>query len=102
MLAILSGILGFATSGLPSILGFFQQRGDQKHERDMAKLQNEQAMAMAQANGMNFLRAGINIRQNGEVDAIRLHRPLFKRAHDFVIATSKRQMKISHFSVPIV
>ena len=49
MLAILSGILGFATSGLPSILGFFQQRGDQKHERDMAKLQNEQAMAMAQA-----------------------------------------------------
>lgn len=49
MLAILSGILGFATSGLPSILGFFQQRGDQKHERDMAKMQNEQAMAMAQA-----------------------------------------------------
>ena len=48
MLAILSGILGFATSGLPSILGFFQQRGDQKHERDMAKLQNEQQMAMAQ------------------------------------------------------
>ena len=48
MLAILSGILGFATSGLPSILGFFQQRGDQKHERDMAKLQNEQALLMAE------------------------------------------------------
>jgi hypothetical protein len=49
MFSIISGILGFATSGLPSLLGFFQQRGDQKHERDMAKLQNEQAMAMAQA-----------------------------------------------------
>jgi hypothetical protein len=49
MLSILSSILGFATAGLPSILGFFQQKGDQKHEREMAKLQNEQAMAMAQA-----------------------------------------------------
>ena len=49
MFSIISGILGFATSGLPSLLGFFQQRGDQKHERDMAKLQNEQQMAMAQA-----------------------------------------------------
>lgn len=49
MFALLSSVLGFATAGLPSILGFFQQKGDQKHERDMAKLQNEQAMAMAQA-----------------------------------------------------
>ncbi len=49
MFSIISGILGFATSGLPSLLGFFQQKGDQKHEREMAKLQNEQQMAMAQA-----------------------------------------------------
>jgi hypothetical protein len=47
--SLLSSVLGFATAGLPSILGFFQQKGDQKHERDMAKLQNEQQMAMAQA-----------------------------------------------------
>ncbi len=31
MFSIISGILGFATSGLPSLLGFFQQKGDQKH-----------------------------------------------------------------------
>jgi hypothetical protein len=49
MLSILSGILGFATSGLPSILGFFQQRGDQKHERDMAKLQTERELELAKA-----------------------------------------------------
>ena len=49
MFSILSSILGFATAGLPSILGFFQQKGDQAHEREMAKLQNEQTMAMAQA-----------------------------------------------------
>ncbi|CAB4139033.1 hypothetical protein UFOVP342_6 [uncultured Caudovirales phage] len=49
MFSLLSSILGFATAGLPSILGFFQQKGDQKHEKDMAQLQNQQAMAMAQA-----------------------------------------------------
>ena len=48
MFSILSSILGFATAGLPSILGFFQQKGDQKHEREMAMLQNEQALLMAQ------------------------------------------------------
>jgi hypothetical protein len=48
MFSILSSILGFATAGLPSILGFFQQKGDQSHEREMARLQNEQALLMAQ------------------------------------------------------
>ena len=38
MLSILSGILGFATSGLPSLLEFFQQKGDQKHERENTSL----------------------------------------------------------------
>jgi hypothetical protein len=48
MFSIISGILGFATSGLPSLLGFFQQKGDQKHEREMAQLQNQQALLMAE------------------------------------------------------
>ena len=49
MLSILSSILGFATAGLPNILGFFQQRGDQKHEREMAKLQTERELELAKA-----------------------------------------------------
>ena len=49
MLSILSGLLGIASSGLPSILQFFQQKSDQKHELNMAKMQNEREMAMAQA-----------------------------------------------------
>ena len=49
MLSLLSGLLGIFSSRLPNILGFFQQRGDQAHERKMAELQNAQAMAMAQA-----------------------------------------------------
>ena len=49
MLSILSGLLGIGSSALPSILGFFQQKGDQKHEMAMAKLQTEREMQMAQA-----------------------------------------------------
>ena len=48
MLSILSSILGFATAGLPNILSFFQQRGDQAHEREMAKLQTERELALAE------------------------------------------------------
>ena len=48
MLSILSSILGFATAGLPNILSFFQQKGDQKHEREMVQLQNAQALLMAE------------------------------------------------------
>jgi multidrug resistance efflux pump len=32
-----------------SILGFFQQKGDQKHEREMAKLQTERELELAKA-----------------------------------------------------
>ena len=49
MLSILSGILCFATSGLPSVLDFFKQKGDQKHEQAMARLEMERAMEMAKA-----------------------------------------------------
>src|SRR5210317_2266828 len=49
MLSILSGILGFATSGLPSVLDFFKNKGDQKHEQAMARLEMERTMEMAKA-----------------------------------------------------
>ena len=49
MLSILSGILGFATSGLPSVLRFFEQKGDQKHEQEMAKLEIQRTMELAKA-----------------------------------------------------
>jgi len=49
MLSILSAILGFATSGLPSVLDFFKQKGDQKHEREMAEIEMQRAMELAKA-----------------------------------------------------
>ena len=49
MLSILSGILGFATSGLPSVLKFFEQKGDQKHEQSMARLEIDRTIEMAKA-----------------------------------------------------
>jgi hypothetical protein len=48
MLSILSGLLGIFSSGLPNLLSFFQNKGDQAHERQMAALQNAQALAMAE------------------------------------------------------
>ena len=48
MLSILSAVLGFATSGLPSILDYFKQKGDQKHEQSMARLDMERALALAE------------------------------------------------------
>ena len=41
MLTILSTILGFFSSGFPSILRFFQDRTDKKHELDMMQMQIE-------------------------------------------------------------
>jgi len=49
MLSILSAVLGFATSGLPSVLDFFKNKGDQKHELAMARLEMERTMEMAKA-----------------------------------------------------
>jgi len=48
MLSILSAVLGFTTSGLPSVLKFFEQKGDQSHEREMAKLDMERTLALAE------------------------------------------------------
>ena len=49
MLSILSGVLGFATSGLPSVLKFFEQKGDNNHEQEMAKLEIQRTMELAKA-----------------------------------------------------
>ncbi len=48
MISMLSGILGFATSGLPNVLKFFEQKSDQKHECNMAKIEMERTLAMAE------------------------------------------------------
>ena len=49
MLSILSAVLGFATSGLPNVLKFFEQKGDQKHEQEMAKLDIQRTLELAKA-----------------------------------------------------
>ena len=41
MFTLLSGLLGFATSSLPSLLQMWQQKSDQKHELALAQMQNE-------------------------------------------------------------
>lgn len=48
MFSLLGSLLGFTTSALPSVLNFFQQRSDQKHEREMAQLQIDRELALAE------------------------------------------------------
>lgn len=47
MITLLSTFLSFVAGGLPKLLGFFQARADNRHEFDMARLQNERELALA-------------------------------------------------------
>lgn len=48
MLTLISSLLSFFSGGLPNILNFFQDRSDKKHEIDMARLQTERELQMAE------------------------------------------------------
>jgi hypothetical protein len=47
MLSLLSTLGGLLISGLPKLLDFFQNKADQKHERELAQIQAEKDLAMA-------------------------------------------------------
>lgn len=44
MLSLLSTIGGLLVSGLPSLLGFFQDKSDKAHELELAKMQTEREL----------------------------------------------------------
>jgi hypothetical protein len=46
MLSLFSTIGGLLVSGLPSLLGFFQDKADKSHELELAKLQTERELQM--------------------------------------------------------
>jgi len=48
MLTLISSLLSFFSGGLPNILSFFQDRADKKHEVEMARMQNERELQMAE------------------------------------------------------
>lgn len=47
MLSLISTLGGLLVSGLPKLLDFFQNKADQSHEREMAKIQTERELALA-------------------------------------------------------
>lgn len=49
MITLISTLLSFLAGGLPKLLGFFQDRSDKAHELDMAKMQMERDLKMAEA-----------------------------------------------------
>jgi hypothetical protein len=46
MLSLLSTLGGLLISGLPSVLGFFQDKSDKAHELELAKMQTERELQM--------------------------------------------------------
>lgn len=48
MLSLISTLAGILTSGLPSLLGFFQDRSDKAHEARLAQMQTERELALAE------------------------------------------------------
>jgi hypothetical protein len=46
MLSLISTLGGLLISGLPNVLGFFQDKSDKKHELDLAKMQTEREIQM--------------------------------------------------------
>lgn len=49
MITLVSTLLSFLAGGLPKLLGFFQDRSDKSHEIEMARLQMERDLKMAEA-----------------------------------------------------
>lgn len=47
MLSLISTLGGLLISGLPNLLNFFQNKADQQHERELAKVQVEKELALA-------------------------------------------------------
>jgi len=48
MLTLLSTLISFLAGGVPKLLDFFQDRSDKAHEMNMAKLQTERELQMAE------------------------------------------------------
>lgn len=48
MLSLISTLGGLLISGLPSVLSLFQDSSDKKHELELARLQNDRELAMAE------------------------------------------------------
>ena len=48
MITLLSTLVSFLMGGLPTFLDFFQDRSDKKHELEMARMQTERELQMAE------------------------------------------------------
>jgi hypothetical protein len=49
MLSLISTLGGLLISGLPNVLGFFQDKSDKKHELELAKMQTERELQLLAA-----------------------------------------------------
>jgi D-alanyl-D-alanine carboxypeptidase len=46
MITLFTTLISFLTGGLPSLLGFFQDKSDKKHELELARMQTERELEL--------------------------------------------------------
>jgi len=49
MITLFTTLVSFLTGGLPSLLGFFQDKSDKKHELELARLQTERELELLES-----------------------------------------------------
>ena len=94
MITLLSTLVSFLMGGLPKILDFFQDRSDKSHELDLAKIQTERELAMAERGFLAQARIEeIKTEQVSMQTAVQERQALY--AHDIEIGKGASQWVIN-------
>ena len=94
MITLLSTLISFLMGGLPKILDFFQDRSDKSHELDLAKIQTERELAMAERGFLAQARIEeIKTEQVAMQTAVQERQALY--AHDIEIGKGASQWVIN-------
>jgi hypothetical protein len=90
MLSLLSTLGGLLISGLPNVLGFFQDKSDKAHELELAKMQTERELQMMER---GFI-------AQAKVEEIRTDQVMMKTDADMTMAAYAHDAKVLEKAAP--
>ena len=90
MLSLLSTLGGLLISGLPNVLGFFQDKSDKAHELELAKMQTERELQMMER---GFI-------AQAKVEEIRPDQVMMKTDADMTMAAYAHDAKVLEKAAP--
>jgi hypothetical protein len=92
MLSLISTLGGLLISGLPNVLGFFQDKSDKKHELELARMQTERELQMMER---GFI-------AQAKVEEIRTDQVMMQTDADMTKAAYEHDAKIMEKAAPWV